>query len=334
MENLFINSKISDLMECINGKDSEGNDFKIKNPPYNKVKDEFNKFIKKEIETRRSLSTIAEMRKFHNDIKRKLLVNISNYIYSKTKKPVNLIDIAVGRGGDLQKWKEARIKNVFGFDNNEESINSVNPFNQGAKERYRLLKTPTNVIFEVGDATNPSKVLIENLVNFCSKNPVSIISCQFALHYFFKSDQTLKKVLSLVSNCLQPGGYFVGTTTDGKKIKEHNGTLFEIHKKGKGYSFKINDSVDEGNYFNTIPESLEYYTDFKKLTRFAAEYNLVPDNTNFLEEKGLNQYTKLNITGEIVNTQSFDDIPHFSFNMTPEQLELNSLYTTFLYKKI
>jgi hypothetical protein len=45
MEDLFVNSKISDLLECINGTDTNGDDFKIKNSNL-KVKDEFNKFAR------------------------------------------------------------------------------------------------------------------------------------------------------------------------------------------------------------------------------------------------------------------------------------------------
>ena len=340
MEEIFINSKISDLLECINGKDTEGKDFTCKPPnDKSKVKDEFNKFIRKEINERRSKSTIAQLRNFHNSIKRTLLVNISNYAFFKKKKEINLVDIAVGRGGDLQKWQDAKIKNVFGFDNNEESINSVNPFSQGARERYRLMDKKPKVTFEVGDVTNPSPDLVSKLTAFAKEHPVQIVSCQFALHYFFKDEQTLRNVLQLVSQILQPGGYFIGTTTDGKKIKEYlkenkQNQLISLTKKGKGYLFKVNDSFESGNYFNTIPESLEYFTDFKKLNTLAAEYGLIPDNTNYFEKiPNSTEYARINSSKPDTNTIPFEEIPHDDFKMTQEQLELNSLYTVFLFKK-
>jgi mRNA (guanine-N7-)-methyltransferase len=326
MENGFIKLDLTDLLSCINS-----NEFTVKTEPHNKVKDEFNKFVKKEITTRRNNSTIIEMRNFHNFIKRTLLVNISEKLYRENRKPVNLVDIAVGRGGDLAKWKDARIKHVFGFDISSEAINSINPFNQGAKERYRLSKGMPDVIFEVGDATNPTQDLLKKLYDFRNTYSVQIVSCQFALHYFVGNEKQLRNVLQLVSNVLTSGGYFVGTTTDGKKIKKSKGnSLFEIKQKQKNYSFKINDTIDQGNYFNTIPESIEYYTDFKKLNRLASEYNLVPDNTNFFEKYN-GGYTHLDI---LINNISFSDIPNGSFNMTPEQSELNELYSTFLFRKI
>jgi mRNA (guanine-N7-)-methyltransferase len=327
----FVKLELSDLLKCINGKDADGNDFRTTTPPHNKVKDEFNKFVKKEITQRRNLSTIAGMRKFHNYIKRTLIVNVA----SKFKNP-NLIDIAVGRGGDISKWEEAGIKNVFGFDYNTESIHSVNPFNQGANERYRLSKKKVKAEFEVGDATDPSQELLNKLNLFTKKNKVQIVSCQFALHYFFKNDYSLNNVLKLVSSHLQRGGYFIGTTTDSTKIKEYiksgkQNVLFDIKSNKGSYTFKINDAQDEGNYFNTIPESIEYYTDFKKLTSLASEYNLVPDNTNFFEKNG-NAFTHLNFPGEpIKNTLLFEDIPN---DLSPDEKELNSLYTVFVFKKV
>ena len=66
----LVKLNIEDLLHCINGKDEEGNDFKVKHVPHNKVKDEFNKFINNEISQRRKKSTISSMRNFHNYIKK------------------------------------------------------------------------------------------------------------------------------------------------------------------------------------------------------------------------------------------------------------------------
>ena len=79
MESL-VKLDIEDLLNCINGKDQDGNDFKVIHPPHNKVKDEFNKFINKEISQRRKKSTISSMRNFHNFIKKTMLINICNLI--------------------------------------------------------------------------------------------------------------------------------------------------------------------------------------------------------------------------------------------------------------
>ena len=110
MESSLVKLNIEDLLNCINGKDSEGNDLKVKIPPHKKVKDEFNKFINHEISQRRKKSSISSMRSFHNFIKKHLLYVIVQLIHSKQ---INLLDIAVGRGGDLAKWNKSNIKFVY-----------------------------------------------------------------------------------------------------------------------------------------------------------------------------------------------------------------------------
>ena len=67
------------------------------------------------------------MRKFHNlYVKSKLIEAVS-------KKGNNLIDLAVGKGGDLSKWIHNRLNGVLGIDISKDNIN--NPTN-GACARY------------------------------------------------------------------------------------------------------------------------------------------------------------------------------------------------------
>ena len=52
------------------------------------------------------------------------------------------------------------------------------------------------------------------------KFPINIISCQFAMHFFFKSDTYLENIFKVFTPFLKKVGYFFGTTVDGRKIKE------------------------------------------------------------------------------------------------------------------
>ena len=338
----LVKLNIEDLLGCINGKDDKGENFKVNYPPHNNVKDEFKKFVNKEISERRKNSTIGSMRNFHNFIKKTMLINLTKMLKFKN---VNLLDIAVGRGGDMFKWNEAGIENVFGFDKSNESINSINPFDQGAKERYRNNKINVNIEYHVGDAMNPTPELIQNLINFRNKNPISLLSCQFAIHYFFKSDTYLENVLKTFTPFLEKGGYFFGTTTDGSKIKEitkQKFTLFEISKvKTNEYHFKINDTFDKGNYFNSVGESTEYFVDFDKLIKIAAKYNLKPLFINLFEQiPGTNKYTTNVDTSYKPHFVTFDEIYNINNhggwkgNLSPDELVLNNLYSTFLFVKV
>ena len=320
----------------------------------------------------RQESTIIQMRQFHNWIKSTLITNITDYYYSmKKNNRVALLDIAVGRGGDLMKWNNAYITDVFGFDISPEAIYSKNPDNPGAVERLRNLKKyKTKVQFAVGDVTRPlinsdgtpegsqipgidsliTKYLIDNRLK-----QFDLVSCQFSLHYYFSSEPALRNMLGLVSKFLKPGGYFFGTTVDGDSIKKYfsdtntkilKRSIYKIERMfpnklkspfGNKYTFTIFDNKDKTNYFNTIPVSEEYLTDFKILNLIAREYSLEPVNLNFFEPYFVND--KKIYTNVPSNIMSFEDIYRLmkwnsENNITPEQLELSFLNSAFVFRKI
>jgi len=313
------------------------------------------------VQDMRSESTIIGMRDFHNWIKLVLISNVIKLTFIKGG--IALLDIAVGRGGDLAKWNKSNVKFVFGFDKSEKSITSTDPEDQGALERlanFKGLKI-NDVHFEVGNAIKPSLQLINNIDTFLSFNKLhgfNIVSCQFALHYFFKTEIDLKIALTLVSRNLLSGGFFIGTTVNGdtikslfKDIKEkvYKTDLFRIQRNfpktlkniyGNEYNFTIFDTKDKTNYFNTIGLSTEYLINFKELERVAATVGMVPVKLNIFEEYSISkQKTFTEIKKNII---PFDDILKLnkwkpkpgSRELTDEEKELNSLYTTFIFKKI
>jgi len=213
----------------------------------NNKKEVFVKDIKGEypkiVSLMRQESTIIQMRQFHNWIKSTLITNITDYYYSmKKNNRVALLDIAVGRGGDLMKWNNAYITDVFGFDISPEAIYSKNPDNPGAVERLKHLKNyKTKVQFAVGDVTRPvensdgtpgiDSLITKYLIDTRLKQ-FDLVSCQFSLHYYFSSESALRNMLALVSKFLKPGGYFFGTTVDGESIKKYfGGTNTRIIKR-------------------------------------------------------------------------------------------------------
>jgi len=94
-----------------------------------------NKYNKKKYENKkkRESSSIINIRNFHNWIKSEMLAECCTYIRKdKGIKNIALLDLAVGRGGDMFKWKSNDIKLVMGFDIDYESIHGEN----GAIDRY------------------------------------------------------------------------------------------------------------------------------------------------------------------------------------------------------
>jgi mRNA (guanine-N7-)-methyltransferase len=352
----FVPLKVEDLVDyldtlvnCMNA-----GVLTTKTEPPVPAREAFHAFVEKELSNRRHKSSISRLRKFHNFIKQTLITNISRY----HRGPINCLDIAVGRGGDMWKWDSAGIKKVFGFDKSKESITSINPLNQGAQERYRanVEKLSVEIEYTVADAVDPESDIADRIYVFMRKNKIDgfeLMSCQFAMHYFFESREKLDLLFKRFSLFIKKGGYFIGTCADGSRIKkltpnnnlDYKSEILEIHRKkasrsvyGNRYTFKINDINDNGNYFNTMGISTEYLVDTSELIKVAGANGFKPVFLNFFERiPNRNEYSRLDmVPNRPPGFMNFEEIYSFYPNqdLTPQELEVNGLYTTFIFVKV
>ena len=144
------------------------------------------------------MSDIDNLRKFHNWIKLQIITDAKLKTQGKT-----LLDVAVGRGGDIFKWVKNNFTYVTGIDNDAKSIHEKNQFD-GAIQRFNLMKTQMKVprcYFWVISATDPD---VLNKLNVKDRNCVyDVVSCQFSFHYFVKD---IDITLNMISKKLKNGG--------------------------------------------------------------------------------------------------------------------------------
>tara|TARA_B000000557_G_scaffold231014_1_gene204101 strand:- start:488 stop:4642 length:4155 start_codon:yes stop_codon:yes gene_type:complete len=204
-----------------------------------------------------SKTNTRALRDFHNMyVKRKLIMGGST-------RGGTLIDLAVGKAGDLQKWMAAKLDFIFGIDVSRDNIENRL---DGACARYLKLRKRNKIMPKIMFANGNSGLNIRNgdamfsdmgkrITNAVfgsgpkdaekigkgvyniygkGKDGFNVASCQFALHYFFENTRVLQEFLRNVSECLAVEGYFIGTCYDGER-------LFNILKdKDKGEGFAIN----------------------------------------------------------------------------------------------
>ena len=186
-------------------------------------------------------SQTKSMRNFHNlFVKRKLITSVSN-------REDILIDYAVGKAGDLQKWNQSKLSFVLGIDISRDNIhNEID----GACSRYLKERSKNKDcvkgLFIVGNSalnirsTNAfvgekDKMICKSVFGNGPKDSsllgqgvykqygvgsdgFHISSCQFALHYFFENPITFHGFLRNLAECTRVQGYFVGTCYDGNTI--------------------------------------------------------------------------------------------------------------------
>jgi len=186
----------------------------------------YNNLHNQDVEDRQS-SRIIYLRGFNNWIKSMLIQDAKAQINQAFpgNRFVTVLDLACGKGGDMWKWQKADIEEIIFADVASKSI-------EQCRQRYMEGRTRTGnhaafgASFIVIDATG------ERLADKLPRPMFfEIVSCQFALHYAFRSEKHLRMMLYNISLNLKPKGVFVGTMTDGERIVQYlrrtNNGIFE-----------------------------------------------------------------------------------------------------------
>lgn len=184
--------------------------------PYSKlIKDVY--FSKKDIK-------YADVRKFNNRVKRQLISRYSNSEY--------VIDMASGKGQDLQKYADAKINNLLMLEIDESAIDELiftMKFNILNKLWIERIDYPPNIIyykptFQLSIAqmnlTDPSVKNIKQLSDFSQfqKNKIDVIFCNLALHYLIETPKNLLNIIQFITYWLKPGGSFIFTAFNADSI--------------------------------------------------------------------------------------------------------------------
>lgn len=290
----------------------------------------------------RNESSIINIRVFHNWVKRQLINDAKKYLRDNYNiNEISLLDLAVGKGGDIGKWYDAGIYTVIGFDIDETSINGKN----GAIDRYNEFvsklkpgKKIPNYKFYVMDLSDPDS--ISKIQHIIPGQKFNIISCQFAIHYFFKNELSLNTLVSIINNHSYQNNtktIFISTTMNGeylseifKKNIEIKNSLFRIIKSkeitmknnspyGNKYTVSLGKESDIGHYFVEKP-SEEYMVNLEELKKVCEKKNLI-----FIGKTNFDRWYEM-----YLETKTLSD----KYKLTNEEKEFSFLNYSFIFMSI
>lgn len=212
------------------------------------IKRHYNQIANKSI-SERKLARNINIRNVHNFIKSCLF---KTYIPPMS----TVLDLGIGKGGDLKKYQNVGIRELYGVDMANRSIID-------AIERAREMKLGFKVALKTRDCYTQDLDL---------KRKFDIVSIQFSFHYCFSSESHVDTALSNISRHLSRGGYVLMTMPNRREIlrRRENGTLsnrfYKIEFKaaspgqiyGNSYHYSLVDSVND---------CVEYLVDMDELTR-------------------------------------------------------------------
>jgi hypothetical protein len=317
------------------------------------------------------MARVRPLRDFHNRYIKEVI------LYSSVmKKPkLNLIDIGMGMAQDLQKWRRVNAGCVVGIDITGDNIN--NP-NHGAYQRMwsSMLKDGRDSVlpmaFVVGDASknmasgdagigSEDKVILQSIFGKVKpigvvppyiedemasrmKAKADVISCMFAIHYFFGSKEMFDGFLANISENLKVGGYFIGCCFDGEQtfefLKVHE---TRIGQEGESILWKItkkydNDEIPGSDEAFGMPIDVEfisiglphreYLVPFGLLTEKMRSIGCELCNAEELKELGLENSTALFSKSHAMATKMGRKFP-----MTPAVEQFSFLNRWFIFRR-
>ncbi|EGC29826.1 hypothetical protein DICPUDRAFT_42334 [Dictyostelium purpureum] len=256
------------------------------------------------------------------------LKNLNNWVKSiliqEYSKPNTIVfDICGGKLGDLQKWIKAQIKSLVVADISLESLkHGVERYNQALNHIHFDIKM---IAVDYYDSFDNNSFL-----------KVDLVSCQFALHYSFRTRESAMQLLKNVSSVLKDGGYFIGTIPNAclivKKLREAKSNRFgnevysiEFKDKeptfsafGCAYKFYLEDAID---FLEEYLVHMDVLVEMAK--EFQLELVLESNFHDFIYEKSKSHYDLLR------------KMNCFNQNHTVSQAEWEALgiYKAFVFKK-
>jgi hypothetical protein len=250
---------------------------------------------------KRQQSYFYNMRKYHNAIKRDLYNRYTN-------ENTSVLELAVGKGGDLQKLFDNRVKSVIGYDIDSKSIEEAN---------RRLSEYPDwfqrSVRLGVKDLSSD---VIDGNKTF------DVLSAMFSFHYFFKSEETFEAILTSIENNLKVGGVFMGTFFDGASVRER--LRYPFNDKDH---FRIEQKVNnEKSLFGNTINVLQRDTDVSSIYNPEDEY--IVDFDRFTKSMYLLGF-------ELVESRLFSEMDSSTFyNMSNTEKDVSFLNRTFVFKRV
>lgn len=307
----------------------------------------------------RSKILSKQMLSFHN-------IGIKSKLYELFKnKKYNLLEIACGKAGDLNKWIDNRYTFVLGIDIKLDNI--MNSYDGAYKRYHQSLINSENklkALFLQKDIVKPwietdeiehgtlkelydiawgnvkqSAISSTSLIKFNNvmKNKFDVVSCQFAIHYMFESHEKLDVFCSNLDKIMKVGSYFMGTCLNGKLVNEFFAKTPNGRKTGS-----INDNVvwmlkreyeeyqekDTGNKISVYLESINRVYD-----EYLVDFDLLIEKLSKYDIEPLRQedLKELHLNSSI---DTFDKwYNDTDFPMNPVLKEYSFLNSWFVFKK-
>ena len=240
------------------------------------------------------------------------------------KIPINFDIIRLVKHIDKQIWKYWKIYNLYSFNIivlYKEEKERILSFTRRLKPKCH--KNTFNIFRNICITDNNAELLLTKWIGDYKFN---VVSCQFTLHYFFEKPSMLENAIKNISNSLENGGRFIGTSIDGNKVQEAvkdnnlvDSDYYIISREypyeptdlyGNKYYFKLKEKNNTGTYFDFKEEIPEYLVNREEFIRVCKKYNL-----------------------KLIQIKEFSEYNHKEYELSDYEYFISFLYFSFIFEK-
>ncbi|KAI7956820.1 hypothetical protein MJO28_003915 [Puccinia striiformis f. sp. tritici] len=243
-----------------------------------------------------------------------------------------ILELGCGKGGDLAKWQNAGVRELYGFDIARVSIEQAQSrYQQSCNQRFYAKFVALDCFsIPIDSVLNPEEL----------REPFHAVSLQFCMHYAFENETKARMMLDNVSKYLITGGVMIGTIPDpdflvqgwercsqasNEKNPSFGNSVYQIRFP---YSLRSRDQLDQvyGNRYSfylqdAVEDIPEYLVLWEPFVRLAEEYGLkLVFKQGFHElfhtEKANHNYKSLLYRMKVTNSEGNLMIPHDQWNAT------------------
>ena len=273
----------------------------------------------------------------------------------QNKKDINkVLDLASGRGNDLNRYDQLGLTNIIGIELDQKQIfEAISRYKKYRSKKISSSLKPINVSYIQGSMSDYA------LVRKSVPQKVNLVVNNFSMNYMFSDKETLLTFLKGISDSLNIGSLFIGTYTDGDSIeslfKWSQNTKNEIKIKtntyyiekigsysdqefGKKYKFKletpyfknapianktINKTINKTTNDNDYEELIEeYIINRHTLIKYAKQFDLIP-------------FSIINGIDPLCNLAEYPLIyDKFTKKYYDRPISISSLYSSFSFIKV
>lgn len=224
------------------------------------------------------------LRSYNSFVKSYLLETIINTKLSDKNNTDWIIDLASGKGQDLNRINNLGFHNGLFLDNDKNALLEL--INRKYTLRSQQQKNMKIFTQEINLTTNYKDIITKiNKFNIM-KETVDVIICNFAIHYIISNDNNIINLIKLLNHYLKPNGRFIFTCFNGEKVfklldKSNEWNLYE--KNHLKYSIK---KLYASNSFNNTGQKIDVLLPFSKHTYYTEYLINIPYITSMFNDNG------------------------------------------------